>query len=98
MPRPAPTYAPVCGSALVPVYTKRKLSEPWVDGDDSDDSGQAGAFKLARAGGAGKRPGLSPEALPAKRMLSRPRYAAALHGSGAASPLRIASAGNNSSR
>lgn len=99
--RPAAESVPtIGGSVLAPSPSKRKEYVGWAEGDDSDDSGPAGGFKAPRAGGAGKRFGLSPEALPPKRMLTRPRCVLGLERQLGPQPhhRRFWLAGNNSSR
>ena len=67
-------FAPVGDSTLVPSVLKRKQSDAWADGDDSDDSARGDALIVPRAGGVGKRSALLPPgSLPQKRMMTRPR-------------------------
>ena len=67
--------APVGDSALAPSVMKRKHSDAWADGDDSEDSAHGDGLKSTRVGGVGKRSALLlPGGLPPKRMMTRPRY------------------------
>ena len=63
-------------STLAPSVLKRKHSDAWADGDDSEDSAHGDAVKAPRAGGVGKRSALLlPGVMPLKRMMTRPRCA-----------------------